>query len=233
MTPGILYMMPCPIVEGKIDSLSKEAINVLHRTTHFLVERAKTARHFIKAAHHPLPIAELNIHEMTDNSQEDEQFLGHLLQGHNIAVISEAGCPGIADPGSLAVSFAHKNGIKVIPLVGPSSILMALISSGLSGQNFAFNGYLSNKKPELTKELRQLESLMLRTGQTQIFMETPYRNGFMIETICNTLLPKTLLSIACDINAPTEFILTQEIAKWKKFDVATLHKRPCIFLVGR
>ena len=226
-------MMPCPIVEGHIDSLSKEAIDVLHKTSHFLVERAKTARHFIKAAQHPLPIAELIIHEMTDNSQEDEQFLGHLLQGHNIAVISEAGCPGIADPGSLAVSFAHKNGIKVVPLVGPSSILMALISSGLSGQNFAFNGYLSNKKPELTKELRQLEALMLRTGQTQIFMETPYRNGFMIETICNALQPKTLLSVACDINAPTEFIITQEVVEWKKFDIASLHKRPCIFLVGK
>jgi len=233
MTKGILYMMPCPIVEGHIDSLSKEAIDLLHKTTYFLVERAKTARHFIKAARHPKPISELIIHEISSDTHEDNSFLSHLLKGENIAVISEAGCPGIADPGALAVAYAHQNGIKVVPLIGPSSIFMALMASGFSGQSFAFHGYLPNKKAALIKELRQLESLLNRTVQTQIFMETPYRNGFMIETICSALQPKTKLCVACDINAPTEFILTQEVALWKKFDVATLHKRPCIFLVGK
>lgn len=226
-------MMPCPISEGHIKSLSHEALDILHNTTHFYVERAKTARHFIKAAEHPKPISELIIHEITQVKKEDETFLNHLLKGHNVAVISEAGCPGIADPGADAVSFAHKNGIKVAPLVGPSSILMALMSSGFSGQSFAFHGYLSNKKPELIKELRLLESTVQRTGQTQIFMETPYRNGFMIETICNALQAKTTLCVACDINAPAEFILTQAVVEWKKFNPASLHKRPCIFVLGR
>lgn len=226
-------MMPCPISDGHIDSLSKEAIDILHKTTHFWVERAKTARHFIKAAQHPLPISELIIHEITTEKKDDEAFLQHLLEGHNVAVISEAGCPGIADPGATAVFFAHEQGVKVVPLVGPSSIFLALMGSGFSGQSFAFHGYLSNKKPDLVKELRQLESLLHKTGQTQIFMDTPYRNGFMLDTLCQTLQPQTRLSLACDINAPTEFILTQKVAEWKKFDAIKLHKRPCIFLVGR
>lgn len=226
-------MMPCPIVEKHLDSLSKETIDILHETTHFLVERAKTARHFIKAAQHPTPISDLIIHEITGHDQEDNSFLNNLLRGENVAVISEAGCPGIADPGALAVAYAHQNGIKVVPLVGPSSILLALMASGFSGQSFVFHGYLSNKKPELIKELRQLESTMLRTGQTQIFMETPYRNGFMLETICSALHPGTKLCVACDINAPTELILSQEVAQWKKFDIMKFHKRPCIFITGR
>jgi 16S rRNA (cytidine1402-2'-O)-methyltransferase len=226
-------MMPCPISEGHISSLSQQALDILHQTTHFWVERAKTARHFIKAAEHPVPISELNIHEITKDKQEDEAFLQLLLKGHNVAVISEAGCPGIADPGADAVSFAHKNGIKVVPLVGPSSILLALMSSGFSGQSFAFNGYLSNKKPELMKELRQLESTVQRTGQTQIFMETPYRNGFLLDVAFDTLQSRTKLCVACDINQPTEWISTRDIGEWKKFNTKELHKRPCIFMLGR
>jgi 16S rRNA (cytidine1402-2'-O)-methyltransferase len=229
---GRLLLIPCPVSEGKIESLSAEAFEYLHQTTHFIVERAKTARHFIKNSKHPLAIAQLTIHEIGDDKIENEAFLSHLLNGIDIGVISEAGCPGVADPGSEMVAWAHKNGIKVIPLIGPSSILLALMASGMNGQNFAFNGYLSNKKPELIQELKLLEAKMKKTGQTQIFMETPYRNGFMIETCLQTLDPNTRLCIACDINCNSEEIKMMTIQQWKKEITTSYHKRLCIYLVG-
>lgn len=229
---GTVFLIPCPITEGKIDSLSKEAIDVLHQTTHFIVERAKSARHFIKASGHPQPIASLQIHEISENRQELDNFLQHIFQGKNIGIISEAGCPGIADPGAKVVSWAHISGVKVVPLVGPSSILMALISSGMNGQNFAFNGYLSNKKPELIQQLKALETKIYKTGQTQIFMETPYRNDFIISTLLESLRPETYLCIACDINSPHENICKKRIFEWKKDTMINYHKRLCIFIIG-
>ncbi|MFZ1750639.1 MAG: SAM-dependent methyltransferase [Saprospiraceae bacterium] len=229
---GNLILLPCPIVEGKIESLSSEAIQSLHDTTYFIVEKAKTARHFIKAARHPVSIAELVIHEMTGNTSEDEVFLSNLLKGTDIGVISEAGCPGVADPGSSWVDWAHRHGVTVRPLIGPSSILLALMASGFSGQNFAFNGYLSNKKPVLIKNLKTLENIVKKSGQTQIFMEVPYRNAFMLETIVQTLEDNTKLCVACDINAPTESIIQQPVRYWKSQKWDHYHKRPCIFIIG-
>jgi 16S rRNA (cytidine1402-2'-O)-methyltransferase len=229
---GNLVLIPCPVVEGKIESLSTETIERLHQTTYFYVEKAKTARHFIKASQHPRPIQEMVIHEINNFKTENEDFLRNVFNGHDIGIISEAGCPGIADPGSDAVAWGHKNGIKVIPLVGPSSILMALMASGFNGQDFAFNGYLPNKKPELIPQLKNLETKVQRTGQSQIFMETPYRNAFILEVCSQTLNSNTRLCVACDINAETETILQMRIQDWKKEDFSVFHKRPCIFILG-
>jgi 16S rRNA (cytidine1402-2'-O)-methyltransferase len=231
-TPGSFILFPCPISEGKTESLSSEAIQLLHATTHFIVERAKTARHFIKSTQHPIPLPQLEILEISDDKKEMEEFMDKVISGVNIGIISEAGCPGIADPGAEIVAWAHQHDVRVIPLVGPSSILMALMASGFSGQNFAFNGYLSNKKPELIQQLKSLETKVRNTGQTQIFMETPYRNGFMIECCVQTLEPTTHLCIACDINGPTEDIKQMTIKKWRSATKADYHKRPCIYVLG-
>ncbi len=229
---GSLFLIPCPIADGKISSLAQETIDILHKTTHFIVERAKTARHFIKASGHPEHVSQLIIQEMTDNIKDNEELLQQLLKGIDIGIISEAGNPCIADPGSLVVTWAHLHGIRIVPLVGPSSILLALIASGMNGQHFAFNGYLSNKKPELISQLRQLESKATKGRQTQIWMETPYRNQFMIETCLQTLQGNTRLCLACDINTPTEEIRTMTILEWKKTKTDHYHKRLCIYLVG-
>lgn len=229
---GNILLFPCPITEGKMDSLSTESIDLLHQTTYFIVERAKTARHFIKATKHPIPIAQLHIHEITNQKQENEAFLLAVQNGFDVGVISEAGCPGVADPGAEIVDWAHKNRIKVVPLVGPSSILMALMSSGMSGQNFAFNGYLSNKKPELVQQLKILETKVSKSDQTQIFMETPYRNDFIINACLEILRPETKLCIACDINGPDENIRQMKISEWKTASKNHYHKKPCIFIIG-
>jgi len=230
---GRIFLFPCPIFEGKTESLSAESIKWLHETTTFVVEKAKTARHFIKSTQHPVPIALMQILEITENKKELSEFLQVVHQGTNIGVISEAGCPGVADPGAEVVEWAHLHGIKVVPFVGPSSILLALMASGFNGQNFAFNGYLSNKKPELITQLKALEQKVQKTGQTQIFMETPYRNAFIIETCLDTLNEQTRLCIACDINAPDEYIRQMRVVEWKKAIKGEYHKRPCIYLIGK
>lgn len=230
---GKILLFPCPIAHEHIDSLSIECIENIRQTTHFIVERAKTARHFLKALNHPCPIATIQIHELGSMAQEDEMFLMSVHQGHDIGIISEAGCPGIADPGAEIVAWAHRNNIEVVPYVGPSSILLALMSSGFSGQSFAFHGYLSNKKPDIGKDLKHLETQLTRSGQTQIWMETPYRNSFIIEACIHTLSPKTKLSIACDINSPSATIKTKTIDHWSKSDYSIYHKRPCIFSIGK
>ncbi|MBP6237370.1 MAG: SAM-dependent methyltransferase [Saprospiraceae bacterium] len=230
---GRIFLFPCPIFEGKTESLSAESIKWLHETTTFVVEKAKTARHFIKSTQHPVPIALMQILEITENKKELNEFLQVVHQGTNIGVISEAGCPGVADPGAEVVEWAHLHGIKVVPFVGPSSILLALMASGFNGQNFVFNGYLSNKKPELITQIKTLEQKVQKTGQTQIFMETPYRNAFIIETCLDTLNEQTRLCIACDINAPDEDIRQMRVVEWKKAIKGEYHKRPCIYLIGK
>jgi 16S rRNA (cytidine1402-2'-O)-methyltransferase len=232
MSKGRIILFPCPIVDGKIESLSPESIQALHATTYFVVERAKTARHFIKAAEHPQPISTLHIHELTENAVENEAFLQIVMTGIDVGVISEAGCPGIADPGADIVDWAHRNKILVIPHVGPSSIFMALMSSGMSGQLFTFNGYLPNKKPELITALRKLENMTAGRKHAQIWMETPYRNQFMLETCIQSLNDKTRLCVACDINAPTQHITTLSISEWRKMDLSVYHKRPTIYVMG-
>lgn len=232
---GTLYMIPCPIVDHKNDSIPSETIAAAHSLTHFVVERARTARRWLSSTDHPSPIDELHIFELdkNDSNQDLAPFLQCLLRGISVGVISEAGCPGIADPGHRVVRYAYRNGITVRPMVGPNSILMALMASGFQGQSFSFHGYLPAKKPDLPRKLKQLESMMLSTGQTQLFMEAPYRNSFLLEQICQSLSASTLLSVACDVNSSSEHIFTQPIKHWQKTDFKKYHKRPTIFSIGR
>lgn len=229
---GTLFLFPCPIQEGQLDTIPPQTLASLHKTTYFLVERAKTARHFLKAAGHPVPIANLVIQEISAVDKEDIAFLECMRDGIDVGIISEAGCPGIADPGSVAVNWAHQNGIRVRPMVGPSSILLAMMASGLNGQSFAFNGYLPAKAPDLVRDVKMLESKAVKTGQAQIFMEAPYRNDFIIKHLLATLQPSTRLCIACDVNGENESIHQQTVTKWRETKLENFHKRPCIFIIG-
>ncbi len=228
-------MIPCPISEQGVKHLSQDTIAIIHTLDHFIVERARTARRFIKSTNHPSPIQNLVIMEMDkyDPAHQVADYLAPLQEGISIGILSEAGCPGIADPGKLFVRKAYQWDIQVIPHVGPSSIILALMASGQNGQNFAFVGYLPKKKEVLSQRLRQLESLVLKTQQAQIFIETPYKNVFLIEQILGQCNPKLHLTVACDINAPEEFIATHTIAKWKNKKLPELHKRPAIFILGQ
>ncbi len=229
-----IYMIPCPIVGEKLDTIPPETISVLLGLTVFIVERAKTARHYIKISQHPVPINKLNIFEI--NKHDPELGIYSFLEKNknkDIGIISESGCPGIADPGSRVVKWAHQNGIKVIPLVGPTSIIMALMASGFNGQSFCFNGYLPRKKPALSRELKRLEGMVNKFNQSQLFIEAPYRNQFMLQTCMEVLRDDSWLCFAVDIGDQSESIIAQPIAKWKKTDTSSFHKRPAVFVMGK
>ncbi len=207
-------------------------MEILHQLDYFIAERAKTARHFIKATGPVKPFAELHFEELNKRTPPEEwhTFLAPAKQGHNIGLLSEAGCPGVADPGAQIVELAHREGIEVVPLVGPSSILLALMASGLNGQSFAFNGYLPAKKPELIRRLKKLEQQSARWRQTQILIETPYRNNGFVTEALQQLQDRTQFCIAADLTLSTEFIKTQSVQQWKQQKLPDLHKRPAIFL---
>lgn len=232
---GKLYLIPTPLGEGATETLPQQVIEILHHLDVFIAERAKTARRFIKATHPIKPFSELTFYEITKHTPaaERQQFLADAEVGRNIGLLSEAGCPGVADPGAIVVQTAHQRGIEVVPLVGPSSIILGLMASGLNGQNFCFHGYLPPKKPELHKELKFLEQRAFKHGQTQIFIETPYRNTGLIETAIQALSPDMLFCIAADLTLPTEYVRTLTIAQWRKTSLPDLHKRPAIFLIGK
>ncbi len=176
-----------------------------------------------------LKISVLNKH--TDFAEHNE-FIQPLLRGENIGLMSESGCPGVADPGAVIVKLAHEKGIQVVPLVGPSSILLALMASGMNGQSFAFNGYLPIDKNDKKQALKNFERLSQDKNQSQLFIETPYRNNKLMEDLLQILQPSTLLCVACDITLPTEFIKTKTVNQWKK-EKADLHNRPCIFIIHK
>lgn len=209
-------------------------VEIIHRLDVFIVERAKTARHFIKATLPPYPLSQVTVFEIDNATQSiDYQDIIPILQsGKNIGLMSEAGCPGVADPGAHIVAWAHSQSIEVIPLVGPSSILMALMASGMNGQSFAFQGYLSAKREELSKDLKRMEELVRKNRQTQIFIETPYRNKQMIEMALTALAPSTKFCIAADISLPPQYIVTKTIAEWRKAEIPDFHKKAAIFLIG-
>lgn len=199
---------------------------------HYIVEHEKNARRFIKSLvpKKSQPSLQFETINKFTNPDEIPNMLNPCYEGKDIGVISDAGCPGIADPGALVVQEAHKNGVKVIPLVGPSSLLLGMMASGFNGQSFAFNGYLPIDKMERKKELKRLERLSSEIGQSQLFIETPYRNNQMLDSIVKSLRPTTQLCIACDITLPSEYICTQTIDAWKKTKV-DLHKRPTLFII--
>ena len=230
---GKLYLIPVPLGENVGHTIPPYVVDILHRLDYFIAERAKTARAYIKTTAPKKAFSELHFFEINKRTDQAEipSFLDPALEGHDIGLLSEAGCPGVADPGAQIVALAHQKGIEVVPLVGPSSILLALMASGLNGQNFVFHGYLSPKKPELVKDLKKLEQLSIKYSQTQIFIETPYRNMGLIEQAVRNLSPRTRFCIAADLTTPDENIKTHKIADWAKVKIPDLHKRPAIFLL--
>lgn len=230
---GTLYLIPVPLGEGMLQTLPEYLIQIIHGLDTFIVEKAKTARHFIRDTKPQRPLQEMTFFEINKQTTtaEKESMLGPLLAGKDVGLMSEVGCPGVADPGADIVKLAHEKNIKVLPLVGPSSILLALMASGMNGQGFCFHGYLSAKKDQLGSDLKRVEQLSTRTRQTQIFIETPYRNNAVYETALRTLAPSTLFCIAVDLTLPEEKIQTKTIHAWRQMQIPDLHKRPAVFLL--
>ncbi len=230
---GKLYLIPCPLGENAGHTIPPYVVAILHKLDVFIAERAKTARAFIKTTQPTKPFSDLIFYELNKRSEDAEiaTFLKDAEAGKDVGLLSEAGCPGVADPGAVIVAMAHRKGIEVVPLVGPSSILLALMGAGMNGQSFTFHGYLPVKKPELAKELKKLEQLSGRLRQTQIFIETPYRSNGMLEEMLNVLNSSTKICVATDITLATEFICTKRVKAWKSSELPDLHKRPTVFLL--
>ena len=232
---GKLYLIPTRLGDNApLEVLPISIKRIIENVDYYIVENEKTARRFIKkiSSNKSQPSLKISILNKFTEQSELPSYLNACLEGKNVGLLSEAGCPGIADPGAEIVKIAHQKGIQVVPLVGPSSILLALMSSGMNGQNFAFNGYLPIEKSERKAALRQLERLSFEKKQTQIFIETPYRNNKMLEDICASLNEHTRICIACDITLPTEYIKTKTVKEWKHTTV-DLHKRPSIFIIQK
>lgn len=230
---GKLYLIPVTLGDNEpLEVLPISIKQVVEHIDHFIVENEKSARRFIKKISSGKSQSKLHISVLNKFTEPEEvpAFLQACLDGHDAAVISEAGCPGVADPGADVVRLAHEKGIQVVPMVGPSSIIMALMASGMNGQNFAFNGYLPIDSSERKSAIKGLERLSRERLQAQIFMETPYRNDKLIKELTASLRPTTRLCIACDITLSTEYILTKTVAEWKKTSIS-LHKRPVIFIL--
>ncbi len=232
---GKLYLIPTTLGDNEpLEVLPISVKRVLEETDTFIVENEKTARRFIKKICPEKSQPSLKLFLLNKFTKETDlpSFLEPCLNGTNIGILSEAGCPGVADPGADVVKIAHTKNIKVVPLVGPSSILMAIMSSGLNGQSFAFNGYLPIDRGERKNEIKRLERLSFEHNQSQIFIETPYRNNKMLEDLAAVLDNHTNVSVACDITLSTEFIKTKTANQWKKNKV-DLHKRPTIFIIHK
>ncbi|MCL6265642.1 SAM-dependent methyltransferase [Flagellimonas myxillae] len=230
---GKVYLIPTTLGDNApLEVLPISIKRTIENIDYYVVENEKTARRFIKKVSPNKPQPNLQIETL--NKYTDPavipSYLDPCISGHSIGVLSEAGCPGIADPGAAVIKVAHERRIQVVPLVGPSSILMAMMSSGMNGQNFAFNGYLPMDKAERKTKLKQLERLSSEKGQTQIFMETPYRNEKLLQELTRVLHKNTRLCIATDITLPTEFIQTKSIHEWSELDL-DLNKRPTIFII--
>ena len=229
-----LYLIPCPIAENALHTVPPYAQGIARHLEVFIVERAKTARHFIKSLEPARAIQEMIFAELSDNEsfeEAEEAFREAIKSGKDVGLLSEAGCPGVADPGAAIVALAHREGVKVVPLVGPSSILLALMASGMNGQRFTFHGYLPPKRPELAKELRRLENLSRQQDQTQIFIETPYRSQMVLEVALESLQPSTLFGVAQDLTGEAEYIRSLTVKDWNKSGKKLLEKLPGVFLV--
>lgn len=228
-----LYLIPTSLGETSFDKILPSHNNlIINDLKYFIVEDIRTARRFLKKSNPQIVIDDLTFFQLNQHTSPEEisTFLAPMNQGYDMGVISEAGCPAIADPGADVVAIAQKNGYKVVPLVGPSSILLALMASGFNGQSFAFVGYLPIQSTERSKILKKLENRVYNENQSQIFIETPYRNMKMLEEIFSTCQANTKLCIAADITLETEFIQTKTIQTWKKH-IPDLNKRPCIFIL--
>ena len=232
---GKLYLIPTTLGDNEpLEVLPLSVKKVIEKTTHYVVENEKSARRFIKKITPRKSQSDLHIYKLDKftNVIEVQHYVDACEKGENVGLLSEAGVPAVADPGALVVQLAHSKNIRVVPLVGPSSIIMALMSSGMNGQNFAFNGYLPIDKVERKRKIKQLEKLSLEKDQSQIFIETPYRNEKMLSDLLQALSPNTQLCIAADITLSTEYIRTLSVKDWKHAK-PDLHKKPAIFIVHK
>ena len=228
---GTLYLLPVGLGESNLeDVLPKRNLELIKTLTYFIAENAKEGRAFLKQCAYPeISRAELSLINQHVKTEELNSFLEPLLQGYDMGLMSDAGCPGIADPGAEIIKLAHKKEIKVVPLVGPSSIVLSIMASGFNGQNFAFNGYLPIDKNERAKRIKELEQLTVKFKQAQFFIETPYRNGTMFEDLLKTLQPYTHLLVATNITLGDECILVKPISVWKKIETPDFYKKPTVF----
>lgn len=230
---GRLFLIPSRLGEQPpLEVLALSVRKKINDIDYYIVENEKVARAFIKKIVPSKAQADLHFFILNKFTQEIEipEFLDPCLKGIDVGVISDAGCPGIADPGAQVVKLAHQKSIKVIPLVGPSSILLSMMASGMNGQSFAFNGYLPIDKVECKSKIKQLEKRSINENQSQLFIETPYRNDAMFELLLKTLHPKTQLCIGCELTLATEYIQTKTVEEWKSVKL-DLHKKPCIFII--
>jgi 16S rRNA (cytidine1402-2'-O)-methyltransferase len=231
---GKLYLIPVGLGETVISQVLPAKISgLLSVLKNFVVENEKTARRNIRSINPDVDQNSIQISILNKHTEDREliELIKPCLEGKDVGLMSEAGVPAVADPGSRLVRLAHHKGIKVIPLVGPSSIILALMGSGLNGQDFAFSGYLPLDSRERKKAINQLENKALREGQTQIFIETPYRNDKLIKELVSSLSADTILCVACDLTLDSELILSMTVSQWRKHK-STLNKRPAVFLIG-
>ncbi len=234
---GTLYLIPCPISDqsGVYDVTPEANRAIIESLDLFIVENVRSARRFLSKAKRVRNIDTLEFYELSEHTTEPrqiEEMVALIVAGRSAGVISEAGVPAVADPGALVVEACHKRGVKVVPLVGPSSIIMALMASGLNGQSFAFNGYLPIKDPERGRAIRNFERRAVSERQSQIFIETPYRNVKLFEQLLAVLAPTTRLTLAVAITDPEEFIATKNIKEWRAIPKPEMNKKPTIFIIG-
>lgn len=234
MNRGTLYLLPVPLGQSPAATvLPAPVLDCAKQLKYFVAENAKSARAFLKSLPSATPVQQIEIHELNEQTpnQRLPELLAPLLAGNDLGLISEAGCPAIADPGANLVALAQQEDIRVVPLVGPSSILLALMGSGLSGQHFAFHGYLPVKDEERGKKLQALEKDSRQEKRAQIFIETPYRNGQMLATLLAVCAPNTRICVATDLTLASQCITTRSVAEWRRQDLPEIDRRPTVFLL--
>jgi 16S rRNA (cytidine1402-2'-O)-methyltransferase len=231
---GTLYLIPVTLGDDVIEkALPPAVVEIAQRLDTFVVENEKTARRFLGVVKTLKPVRELSMLTLNEHTTDKElpALLNPLLEGRDVGLMSEAGCPGIADPGAKLAALAHRRGIRVAPLVGPSSILLALMASGLDGQRFSFLGYIPSEKAARVQKLKELEQASRKDRETQIFIETPYRNQHLLEDMLATCNPATRLCIASNVSLDSETIISKSIAEWRSARLPDLHKKPTVFLL--
>ncbi|WP_321285631.1 SAM-dependent methyltransferase [uncultured Sunxiuqinia sp.] len=230
-----LYLIPITLGDSELNTVIPENHKrIILSISHFIVENIRTTRRFLKKVDRNIDIDSLHFYELNKHTNKNQlhSYLDPIKQNLPVGIMSEAGCPGVADPGAEVVRIAHEQSVRVVPLVGPSSILLAMMASGMNGQNFAFNGYLPIKKGEKAMQIKHLESRIYSENQSQLFIEAPYRNLQLLDDLLQNCQPQTELCVACDLTLETEFIKTQSISNWKK-SKPDIQKRPAIFILGK
>lgn len=233
MQRGTLFLIPVPLAENAGNkSFTPFLVDTINAIKTYIVENEKTARRFLKEAGLKRPQSELLVHDYGKHKRGNSlvPYFSQLMMGESVGLMSEAGCPGVADPGAEIVAEAHKRGIKVVPLVGPNSMIQAIMASGFSGQSFAFHGYLPIDKTERAKRIKELEMFSQKYRQTQLFMETPFRNNQLLDEVLKNCSGSTQLCLASQINGQDEYIKTQAVAAWRAEKI-DLHKKPTVFLL--